>query len=285
MMAYVQNERANHAPIAIGGIGGSGTRLVAELVAAAGVHLGDELNAASDNLWFTLLFKRPGIVDCDEVEFHGCLDAFFAGMRGGGVHDGMEQLVDDLAREGRPQHPAPWLKQRAQSLLDSARKPEQPTRCWGWKEPNTHVVIERLWQYLPDLRYIHVVRNGLDMAFSGNQNQLQLWGPRVLGGDGPIDPARSLAYWCRVHRRMQALLAANAGRMYWLDYDVLCRDPERESEALCRFIGSPPDTMRTLFAGIRPAEVARHSFHTSSGLAAQDIAFARSLGYAADFTD
>ena len=46
------------APVAIGGVGGSGTRLVAQLLSGAGIHMGDDLNGSSDTLWFTL-FSAP----------------------------------------------------------------------------------------------------------------------------------------------------------------------------------------------------------------------------------
>ena len=45
--------------VAIGGVGGSGTRLVAEIVERFGFYLGGSLNNKHDNLWFTLLFQRP----------------------------------------------------------------------------------------------------------------------------------------------------------------------------------------------------------------------------------
>jgi hypothetical protein len=49
----------NSYPVAIGGLGGSGTRIVAEMLAAGGVYIGEDLNDALDNQWFTLLMKRP----------------------------------------------------------------------------------------------------------------------------------------------------------------------------------------------------------------------------------
>ncbi|PLX51195.1 MAG: hypothetical protein C0613_00910 [Desulfobulbaceae bacterium] len=50
---------SKNGPWVIGGVGGSGTRVVAEIFAALGVYIGNDLNAASDNLLYTLLFKRP----------------------------------------------------------------------------------------------------------------------------------------------------------------------------------------------------------------------------------
>ena len=47
------------APVVIGGVGGSGTRLFARIFVQAGLFLGSDLNLENDNLWFTLLFRRP----------------------------------------------------------------------------------------------------------------------------------------------------------------------------------------------------------------------------------
>ena len=50
-------------PIVIGGVGGSGTRLIAQILKELGYHLGNYLNLSEDNLWFTLLFKRLDILN------------------------------------------------------------------------------------------------------------------------------------------------------------------------------------------------------------------------------
>jgi hypothetical protein len=75
----------------------------------------------------------------------------------------------------------------------------------GWKEPNTHIVMDRLPALLPQMKYIHVMRNGLDMAHSRNQNQLRLWGRYLVGPDCRDDPRSSLKYWCRTHQRILRL--------------------------------------------------------------------------------
>ncbi len=46
-------------PVIIGGVGGSGTRVIAELLSKIGYYIGNDLNNASDNLLYTLIFKRP----------------------------------------------------------------------------------------------------------------------------------------------------------------------------------------------------------------------------------
>ena len=46
-------------PFAVGGVGGSGTRVVARILQCLGCYLGSSLNESLDNLWFTLLLKEP----------------------------------------------------------------------------------------------------------------------------------------------------------------------------------------------------------------------------------
>ncbi len=43
-------------PVIIGGIGGSGTRVVAEILTLFGYFMGHDLNSAGDILTYTLLF-------------------------------------------------------------------------------------------------------------------------------------------------------------------------------------------------------------------------------------
>ena len=63
-------------PVAIGGVGGSGTRLIAQFLNSLGYYMGDNLNPSADNLWFTLLFKRVDILETSDAEFHELVDMF-----------------------------------------------------------------------------------------------------------------------------------------------------------------------------------------------------------------
>ena len=50
---------AAQGPIVTGGVGGSGTRAVVEVLRRLSIYTGTELNKAGDNEWFTLLCKLP----------------------------------------------------------------------------------------------------------------------------------------------------------------------------------------------------------------------------------
>lgn len=266
-------------PVAVGGVGGSGTRLVAAWLRHLGLNTGCDLNASGDCLWFTLLFKRCDALYCSDHEFDLAAQALVAGLRRGmPLSADMCRLVQLLVHSDRPQHDVDWLRERAVSLMLAAASAPVNESRWGWKEPNTHMVIERLWRSLPALRYVHVVRHGVEVACGGNQNQVRFWGRTVLGGDGPPTPARSLAFWCRVQQRMQRLMGLDPQRIYWLDYNALCREPDSILPGLCRFLGFDPRQGMAVFRDlVRPPS--RTVLPDSSGFDPDDLAYVRSLGY------
>src|SRR6266478_1556686 len=133
-------------PVAIGGVGGSGTRVGAALLQMLGYYIGDDLNEALDNLWFTLLFKRRSVLLESEPEFVQLVSLFRSRMSGETyLSDEKRAHVLQLCGDGRLQHPQAWLVERAESFLNEAgsKRAGQP---WGWKEPNTHIVIDRIFQ-------------------------------------------------------------------------------------------------------------------------------------------
>ncbi len=54
-----ERRNPNRPLVAIGGMGGSGTRLIARILVECGIYMGSDLNEALDNLVFTRLFKDP----------------------------------------------------------------------------------------------------------------------------------------------------------------------------------------------------------------------------------
>ena len=68
-------------PVIVGGIGGSGTRLVAGLLQIFGYYIGDDLNDSLDNHWFTLLFKRRSILLENDVQFHRLFSCSYRACR------------------------------------------------------------------------------------------------------------------------------------------------------------------------------------------------------------
>lgn len=271
------------APVAIGGIGGSGTRVVAGIVAIADFYTGGDLNPAGDNLWYTLLFKRREVLDRSESEFAALARIFARAMMGGPTLTAAErEIVFEAASTSRPQHDAAWLGRRAQSLIEACERP-RPFLRWGWKEPNAHVVLDRLARCFPGLRYIHVMRNGLDMAFSDNQNQLEFWGGHYLrSNEFTLDARSSLRYWCAAHRKVLETGRSLGSRFLAVNFDRLCIEPERELDRITGFLAVPlPHEQRAAVLGmIRvPPTMGRFRRYGTGMFDAADIDYVRSLGY------
>ena len=271
------------APIAIGGVGGSGTRVVARILGRLGFFMGDDLNEAWDNLTFTLLFTRPGVPDLDDAAFAQLLDTFTATMLGRDFSAEQRALIERAAADERFRYGWFWRFRRAQWALDPARRFAAAGAPWGWKEPQTHVVIDRLRALLPRLRYVHVARNGLDMAYSANQGQPRLWGERFLGTPvGTVDPRTSLRFWCAVHRRVLEIGRAMGDDFYVLDYDRLCADPAGELAALISFAGCDPDDAQraSVAAEIKPpSTIGRFAAHGLDAFDPADVDYVASLGF------
>ena len=58
IVKHNQNLQDMKGPVVIGGVGGSGTRVIAEILRELKFFIGNDLNGPLDNLTYTLLFKR-----------------------------------------------------------------------------------------------------------------------------------------------------------------------------------------------------------------------------------
>lgn len=275
----------NQLKVGVGGVGGSGTRVVAQVLSDLGFFMGHDLNTASDNLHFTLLFKRPEVLALPDTAFALATTAFVHLMENGTVNAEDEALINTLTQVSRwDVHSTEWLQARAASV------PRGPVRTqqfhWGWKEPNTHVVLNRLWRHIPDLRYVHVRRHGLDMAFSGNQNQARFWGEAFTNIPPPnsITPEYSLNYWCAAEQRIHELVmqAGKQHQFHVVNFDRLCLTPEKELNGLLNFLGTAPDTttLQTLAQRVQaPTSLHRYQSHCLSIFPQEQLDFVQSLGF------
>lgn len=265
--------------IAVGGVGGSGTRLVAECLLDMGVAIGQDLNLPLDNLWYTLLFKRREVLLAPQAELDHAFSLFRRRMSGEARLDAAEgEYLRALALRPRANHDADWLFARAESFISA---PAQAPARWGWKEPNTHILAEALLRADPALRYIHLYRNGLEMAFNRNQQQPLLWGPVLLGDDAAPSPARSLSYWCAAHRRMLALAESYPGRILLLRFEELVAAPGEALAAIAGFAGleATPETVEAFTAKLRVPVSRIERGARFDALARADLDYLESLGF------
>ncbi len=224
--------------IAIGGLGGSGTRLVADILLKSGVFLGDDLNVSNDNLIFTRLFKNPvWYAKAGIGEKRDRIRIFERYMRHGRLSI-KDWLALCLASKNNPT----FASQSSFYLrtLQLLFRPSKSRDVWGWKEPNTHILIKEILDYYPGLKYVHVLRNGLDMVFSDNQQQLQNWG--WIFGIYPSEQdnyeetiERRLDYWIQSTNRILALQKQYPEGVYLLNFSTLCSQPAIQVKQLLAF--------------------------------------------------
>jgi hypothetical protein len=246
------NQRLIDGPVAIGGIGGSGTRVVAEILRESGFYLGADVNSKLDNLWFTLLLKRPSIFKnkntLQKKIFTG-ISIFDKVMKGNSnlTWREYEFLIAAIAEISVLGHDylrsdqGLWPFRRALSMFQAKKNISSDSIGWGWKEPNTHIFIEYINKYFSRLRYIHVIRHGLDMAYSDNQAQLYNWGS-LFGVEKPRMkkdiPLASLEYWIKANQKA-IWLGKNVlkERFLMINFDHLCETPKIEVDKIFTFLG------------------------------------------------
>lgn len=285
------------APIIVGGGGGSGTRVIAEALRASGVYIGRDLNTALDNLWFTFLFKHFGILGSavlgDETrlpDFGDELRLLKQGMFGPAAHSvrDLEILLAKARRMSRHGHTAEgsgkglWPYHR----LAAAMLPAAPRGVgWGFKEPNTHIFLVQLAAAFPGMRYVHVMRHGLDMALSTNQQQLHIWGSNFAVDPPYTDdgPRKSLRYWVRSNARTLAVAERLLeDRFLVVRFDELVEAPREGMAALLKFAGiePEPDLLERLAKLPRkPKSLGRYRAASADAFDAPDIEAVRGFGF------
>lgn len=227
--------------VAVGGLGGSGTRVVAQILQKMGFYLGPALNPQLDNLLFTLLFKRRDWIGTfpADAEIERMIGIFATAM-----HDGVDRAFERLAPGEvdalfEKTHGMGVDRSSFEAILSSRSPNLKEYSGLAWKEPNTHVFLPQLAQQFPNMKYIHVIRNGLDMALSGNRQQLVNWGSHfgIQEIEGVSREQIQLKYWLAANLRAielgQSILSQ---RFFLLNYDALCLSFESELYRLQDFL-------------------------------------------------
>lgn len=269
--------------VAIGGLGGSGTRVVARMLQLSGCHIGPRLNSALDNLWFTLLFKRLdwSLRAPRPDELGQAVELFRRAMTTGiaGAPDPAEAAL--LAQlEGELPPNGSWKSGVSASEVGLiAQGSGTGGGRWGWKEPNTHVFLPALAQHLPGLRYIHVVRDGFDMAFSHNLQQARNWAHLYgLPVCAEADPAQQLRFWTVANGvALERGPTVLPGRFLVVSYEALCAEPARAWRRMLRFQGLPDDRPLPDEFELRPRSIGRAGEQDLSCLPREDVLAAQAL--------
>ena len=277
-------------PVVIAGVGGSGTRAVAKVVQELGFFLGDCLNESLDNLWFPLLFRRPAWYDRASragTEIVAAFDLFKRAAQhglGGALSADEREILREAVATSRFA-----ARETIQEIADgmiASGPPHADARGFGWKAPNSHIYMPYLAACFPRMRFVHVIRHGLDMAYSSNQSQVALWAHLFdLPSTGAsVTPRESVAYWIAANRRAVSIGRRLLGeRFLLLDFDRLCSTPEPAIRRLAEFLGveelDAPRLRRLSELVETPESTGRYREHPRSDFTAEQLAAVREFGF------
>lgn len=281
-------------PMAIGGVGGSGTRVFSEILSGLGFYIGDCLNKSLDNLWFTLLCKRPDWFfqhrEKNEKEIYRAIRLFNKTMTTGLAlaADQDEIIYLRNARKEIFSYPRNMgvSRLKAGNILKS--RPPDPSRYigWGWKEPNTHIFLKYLATSFPDFSYIHVLRHGLDMAYSNNHQQLINWGTLygiTVKNTKSVTPQNLLRYWIKANNHAVEVGRAMLGeRFLVIRLEDLCRYPKASIKTMASFIGVKVDPKKLHALSclpVLPVSSGRYKNHDLSVFPAEEIEAVKRFGF------
>jgi hypothetical protein len=198
----ISNIRELSPPIVVGGVGGSGTRLVVKVLETMGVSMGAQRNASEDAKFFVPVYDNH-----INKYLTGKLDA--------------ESLVSDLCT----------------ALNAHVGYSTSPNR-WGWKNPRCIYLLPLLDQLFAGMSFIHVVRDGVAMSTSSNQAQLHKHGPLVIPEEFQklSQSEQSLIHWSVVNNAAAEYGKSMSSRYLLVRYEDICNDAVAAMDSLASFL-------------------------------------------------
>jgi hypothetical protein len=195
-------------PLVIGGMGGSGTRVFSRIARHGGLFMGEHVDSQEDS--------RP-------------LSPFYNDFASSYVAANGE--LDDDQRE----HVSERLAECVQQHLEGLPGPDHP---WGVKNPRSILMLPFWHERFPSLRFLHVIRNGLDMAYSQTYSQIRRHGKAVLGADIDLPRAeRVIVWWDRVNAMAADYGESELGQRYMrVRLEDLCSRPKRTIRRMFDFV-------------------------------------------------
>ncbi len=192
-------------PVVIGNMGGSGSRVLPKILRLTGFWMGAWINPQTQDAIATRCFLQRHFV---HLTSHQIAD---------------QELMGEFSR---------MIAAHRRGIQDLSRR-------WGWKNPRYMWIIPFLSRVYPEMKFIHLVRDGRDMALSSNTNLLHKHGAFLLKDPdcGKNLPAAQLRLWTLGNRIAQTDGKRYLGSNYLLlNYEKLCLYPRETLTQLFDFL-------------------------------------------------
>lgn len=231
-------------PLIVLGMHRSGTSLTVRLLHDLGIHMGSWLSRDAESVHFQRLNRR----------IFRAAGSKWAGV--GGLLRQMESPAFVAQQTAWAQRalfatPLPFLRAPIASffgpeLWQRVASGEQP--AWGWKDPRTSLTFPVWLPIFPQARWLHILRNGIDVAISIHRRSLKQQRKlrnRILPIDYSADTL-DFGYSFRLWEQYVSFILAHkyeipSGQYLEVHYEDLLADPEVHLRKIMEFAGHPID--------------------------------------------
>lgn len=151
-------------PVIIIGMHRSGTSLLSRLLEECGVYFGYVKDEYNESIVFQLINEhllRHGETTWDQPEKFSPICAHSIQL------EQMTNHIETLLDESTARYY--WGKHDFQTLKNDKSAFQLP---WGWKDPRTTITLPAWLRLFPESKVIHIIRNGIDVAFSLNRREI-----------------------------------------------------------------------------------------------------------------
>jgi sulfotransferase family protein len=223
-------------PIVVGAIGGSGTRVLRQCLVGAGVYMANHVNRSGDALDFSRFLNAN-------------LNAILTETRS------VDYALQALPTALRGKVEKAFLRALRAHLADAP----DGVRHWGFKVPRSIYILPLIQEILPAFRFVHLVRDGRDMALSGNEFQFTHHYRALAGEKAPDDMVLArLMMWSAVNEEARRWALREMGERYRIvRFEDLTAAPQATLGALFAWLGIEADTARLAGLVQPPASIGR----------------------------
>lgn len=244
-------EKARHwaSPVIVFNKSHSGSRMLAELLSSAGIFMGAHVNASWDSLDLLELITRL------VRDYYPDYTPLWQGVAGNPEIAALAERV--FARHLNGVNPASGAR-------------------WGWKLCETVYAVPVLDYCFPEARYIHLIRDGRDVAFCDHRAPDDAFWRKVYFNTDRIRTYAGLRLTPQAYRRRSHIFNAihwvnsvTIGRHFGMmlrerylevRYEALCADFEATARRVLAFagVGHPDQALHAIQHKIYRTSVAKH---------------------------
>jgi len=248
-LAVVREElKAAAAPVVIFNKSHSGSRLLARLIEASGVFMGANQNDSKDSLDVLKLVEH--LVTRNYPDYAPLWDGRAAG----------DKELPSLIRE----------------VFSSRLGRFDGRRPWGWKLCETSFILPVVDFLFPDAKYIHLIRDGRDVAFCDHRAPNRPFWKKIYFNTDRIAAWRGLQFHRRdyekrshIYNALHWVNSVTVGRFYSamlrercleIRYEDLCGDFENTARRVLAFTGAedPAAAMEKVRPGVHTSSLHKH---------------------------